>query len=102
MTFLILCFAQDLGKAAGMIQCPKGIIDFFFTYLTQNSYPQYHVISSDELAIAYVLGEQAKKFKSKHGRAPVLVIDGIDLLAKDYKQVFFKVVYRSKFLSYFP
>ena len=57
------------------------------------------MISSDELAIAYVLGEQAKKFKSKHGRAPVLVIDGIDLLAKDYKQVFFKVVYRSKFLS---
>ena len=97
-----VCFAQDLGKVAGMIQRPKGIISFFFTYLTQNSYPQYHVIPSDESAIAYVLdkiGEQAKKFKSKHGRAPVLVIDGIDLLAKDYKQVFLKVVDRAKFLS---
>ena len=23
-----VCFAQDLGKAAGMIQRPKGIVDF--------------------------------------------------------------------------
>ena len=97
-----VCFAQDLGEAAGMIQRPEGIIDFVFTYLTQNLYPQYHVIPSDESAIAYVLdkiGEQAKKFKSKHGNTLVLVIDGIDLLAKDNKQVFLKIVDRAKFLS---
>ena len=57
-----VCFAQNLGKTAGMIQRPKGIIDFL--YLPHpNLYPQYHMIPSDESAIAHVLdkiGEQAK------------------------------------------
>ena len=97
-----VCFAQDLGKAAGMVLRPTGVIDFVFSYLTQNSYPQYHVIPNDESGVAYVLdklGEQAEKFKSKYGRQPVLVIDGVDLLAKEDKQVFLKLVDRAKFLS---
>ena len=80
---------------------PKRDRRFYLTYLTLNSYPQYHVIPRDESAIAYVfdkIGEQAEKFKSKHGRAPVLVIDGIDLLAKKYRGVL-DVVDRAKFLS---
>ena len=59
-----MCLAQDLGKTARMIQHPRGIIDLVFTYVTQKSYAQYHVLPPDETAVAYVLdaiGEQACK-----------------------------------------
>ena len=64
---------------------------------------QYHKIPKDPSgSIHYVLTrleKQAEKYKSKHGRTPVLVIDGIDLLAKRNKEMFVDLVDRAKYLA---
>ena len=94
---------KDLGTEVGMVQQPTSPIDLLFTYLSGDSYAQYHKIPKDPSgSMHYVLArleEQAKKYKSKHGRTPVLVIDGIDLLAKRNKMLFIDLVDRAKHLA---
>ena len=52
-------------------------------------------IPSGELGIQYILAgleEQALNYKSKHARTPVLVIDGVDLVAKENMKMFVQLI----------
>jgi archaellum biogenesis ATPase FlaH len=96
------CIAQDLGTVVGMVQQPTSPIDLLFMYISGNSYAQYHKIPSGELGMQYVLAgleKQALKYKAKHDRTPVLVIDGVDLLAKRNKTMFIDLIDRAKYLA---
>ena len=92
----------DLRDAVGMIQTPTWPIDLAFTYVSGDLYAQYHKIPSDYSGVTYVLQEitkHANQFKSKHGRMPALVIDGIDLVATKDETAFLDLVDRAKFFA---
>ena len=68
-----------------MVQQPTSPIDLLLTHLSGDSYAQYHKIPSDESGLQYVLAgleKQAIKYKAEYNRTPVLIIDGVDLVAK--------------------
>ena len=97
-----LCFAQDLGTAVGMVQRPTSPIDLLLMFISGESYAQYHKIPRGDLGLQYVLAgleQQALKYKARHGRTPVLVVDGVDLLAKRNKTMFIDLIDRAKFLA---
>ena len=57
----------------------------------------YYRLSEDQLdTIFQVLKRDACKYKMTHGEAPVLFIDGADLLAKHDKELFVHLVARAK------
>ena len=90
-----LCLAQDLGTAVGMVQQLTSPIDLLLTYLSGDSYVQYHKVPSGELGMQYVLAgleEQTLKYKSKHARTPVLIIDGVDLVAKENMKMYVQLI----------
>ena len=94
--------AQDLGTAVGMVQQPTSPIDLLLTHLSGDSYAQYHKIPSDESGLQYVhagLEKQAIKYKAKYNRTPVLIIDGVHLVAKKNRYMFVDLVDRAKYLA---
>ena len=100
---------DDLAKAVGMVTEPKNLVDLLLAYVSHN-YRQYHVLPDDNdkdkglagLGVSYVLDEIAKagrRFKSRHGSTPVLILDGADLIAKHSPDAFIMLVDRAKFLA---
>ena len=100
---------DDLAKAVGMVTEPKNLVDLLLAYVSHN-YRQYHVLPDDNdkdkglagLGVSYVLDEIAKagkRFKSRHGSIPVLILDGVDLIAKFNPDAFIVLVDRAKFLA---
>ena len=98
---------DDLAKAVGMVTEPKNLVDLLLPYVSHN-YRQYHVLPDDNdkglagLGVSYVLDEIAKagrRFKSRHGSTPVLILDGVDLIAKLNPDAFIVLVDRAKFLA---
>ena len=87
---------KELAKAAGMVTSPQSLIDLALSYLVDD-YRHYHILPDtiDE-GLAYVLeqvAEQGKNFQKKYGYTPSFVLDGIDLLAKQYPSAF--VIYNN-------
>jgi hypothetical protein len=94
------CLAQDLGTAVGMVQQPTSPIDLLFTYLSGDSCAQYHKIPSGELIGNAICPCRTRRTSAKvHDRTPVLVIDGVDLLAKENKMLFILLFDRAKYLA---
>ena len=95
--------AQELAHSSGMLLEPIGVFDLALSFVPRGRYRHYHVLPKNPTsALAYVLakvGEQAARFKNKHGYPPTFVIDGADLIAKHDPKAFIALVDRAKFLA---
>ena len=97
-----ISFAKELGESVGMTTKPNSIIDLAVSSLS-DTYHHYHTIPDHpRLAVAYVLNKiaaQALIFKKKYGYSPCLVLDGVDLIAKEDPNIFVYLIDRAKYLS---
>ena len=96
---------QELARAAGMIVKPQNLFDLLLANVSE-TYRQYHVLPEDtdfpSLGVSYVLdaiADTGRSFKIQHGSTPVLVLDGVDLIAKSNPDAFVMLIDRAKFLA---
>ena len=62
------------------------------------------ICSSDPEGFLYFyvlagLEEQALKYKSKHARTPVLIIDGVDLVANENTKMYVQLIDQAKYIA---
>ena len=67
------------------------------------SYIHYHLLPDEENAafnkVMLVLGNAATMYTKKHGKIPVLVIDGVDLLGKSNVKLCCALIVYAKVLA---
>ena len=92
---------EELTRAAGMIVKPHNLFDLLITTVSE-TYRKYHVLPKDSSRISYVLkaiADAGRRFKIQHGCTPVLVLDGVDLIAKTDPGAFVELIDRAKYLA---
>ena len=92
---------EELTRAAGMIVKPNNLFDLLITTVSE-TYRKYHVLPKDSSRISYVLkaiADAGRRFKIQHGCTPVLVLDGVDLIAKTDPGAFVELIDRAKYLA---
>jgi len=66
-------------------------------------YAHYHTLSDDQVQafgeVMSVLKTSASWYKADFGKVPVLIIDGVDILAKKYKEICCQLVSYAKVLA---
>ena len=81
---------------------PSSVFDLMLEYISAK-YCHYHLIPDYPLeGIAVVLNtlrEAAVEYKSRHGRVPILFLDGSDILAKHDEKVFNRLLIHAKILA---
>lgn len=94
--------AKGLAESFGMITKPNSIVDLALSSIS-DTYHHYHTIPTNPYtAIAYVMDKiaaQAIIFKKKYGYSPCLVIDGVDMIAKEDTKAFVFLIDRAKYLA---
>ena len=84
-------FAQGLADAIGLRRGLGGIISFILSWFNP-AYASYYYLQGNSLKentnfLVNTLRDAAKKYKKMNGVAPVLIIDGSDILAKQHVSV---------------
>ena len=94
-------FVQSLAEEVGMKIRPTSIFDLLLACISDN-YACYHQLPRSVYGslslIMKTLGTAAQRYKQKHGRIPVLFIDGVDLLAEE-KDLLISIIRHAKFLA---
>ena len=89
-------------EKVGMKIKPSSVFDLMLEYISAK-YCHYHWIPDCPLeGIAVVLNtlrEAAVEYKSRHGRVPILFLDGLDILAKHNKKLFIRLLIHAKILA---
>ena len=77
-------FVSNLSKELGM-KGPATIFDLILSYISE-SYRHYHILPESQLAgidmVLSILEEISGQYIQKFEKVPVLILDGVDLLAK--------------------
>jgi len=94
-------FVRELSRALNMKVVPRTFLDVLFGYVSER-YTQYHSLPESQLegidTIAKLLKKVALWYKANYGKMPILVIDGVDLLAKKDPEACASLVTHSKIL----
>ena len=95
-------FVKSLARAVNMKIEGSNVIDLFLAYL-RDSFVVFHKLpESPRQGIKYVIStveNAAVRFQKKHGKMPVLFLDGIDLVVKYDEKLFGALVTQAKGLS---
>lgn len=95
-------FVRKLSNALNMKVAPRNFLDVLLGYVSER-YTQYHVLPESQPeginTIAELLIKVAKRYKQYYGKIPILVIDGVDLLAKNEPEACASLVIQSKILA---
>lgn len=96
------CFVQALAEEIGMKTKPTNIFDMLLEYMSKK-YVHYHRLPDCPIEgtgiVINTLQEAAEGYKAKHGRVPVLFLDGVDLLAKFNDTLFSRLLVHAKILA---
>ena len=92
-------FMQQLAVSMKMKISPSNIIDLILGYFSTTHTLYYFLLHEPEKAfnrIMNTLQNAGEKFRSTHGKTPILFIDGADLLAKHDKNLFIHMLAQVK------
>ena len=95
-------FVEGLSKEVGMKTSPSTILDLALGYFSPR-YTHYYMLPGSQVngigLVLEVLEKAASQFKVEFGRIPVLIIDGVDLLAKHDEELCLQLITLSKILA---
>ena len=95
---------EELAETVGMrLRDDANLLDVLFEKLGISSLVNFYTLPKDlSSRLSYVLEVVAKRavvFKGRRGWVPCIIIDGVDLLAKEDSKVFVELVDRAKYLA---
>jgi len=89
-------FATRLAKEIGM---KMDLMDLALGYVSEK-YVSYYKSHSSKIDVVFgALTDAAKKYKRIYGKVPVIVIDSVDLLAKQDEHTFHRLLTHAKVLA---
>ena len=95
-------FAEQLSKEIELKTAPSTIFDLALGYISDR-YTHYVELPQCELkalkTVFDILEDVSVKYKKKMGQVPVLVIDGVDLLAKHNEELCCQLITNAKILA---
>ena len=95
-------FVEGLSKEVAMKTSPSTILDLALGYFSPR-YMRYYVLPGSQVngigLVLEVLAKAASRFKTEFGKIPVLLIDGVDLLAKHDEELCLQLITLSKILA---
>ena len=79
-------FVEELAKEIGMKKAPRTTLDLMLEYITER-YTHYYILLPEDqekglVNVLQVLEKEALRYIKEKNEVPVLVVDGIDILAK--------------------
>lgn len=94
-------FPIALAKEISMKLAPSSVLDLLFGYI-YSGYKLYHDIPKEKKEslemVMEVLSKGAEHYLAKHGKMMNLIIDGVDVLAKNDEELFAALVTHAKYL----
>ena len=95
-------FVEELAKETGMKTAPRTTLDLMLGYITER-YTHYYILPEDQekglVNVLQVLEKEALRYKKEKNEVPVLVVDGIDILAKHNEKLCYLLITIAKTLA---
>ena len=95
-------FVSGLSEEIGMKTSPRTVLDLLLGYISQK-YTHYYELPDDQIdgitMVLDVLWKGASRYAIEQQNIPVLVVDGVDLLAKHEKELCCRLITLAKVLG---